>query len=107
EFRRVLFRSRRVVPDRSGALPEYGIGAAPGFFPSPEGSSFPPGAVRLYPFLRLAKTLPTLMSVSATTPNPTHRSIPSSPRDRKSTRLNSSHQITSYAVFCLKKTTTT
>src|SRR5260370_19102144 len=28
------------------------------------------------------------------------------PRDRKSTRLNSSHQITSYAVFCLKKKTT-
>src|SRR5207244_11007411 len=27
-------------------------------------------------------------------------------RDRKSTRLNSSHQITSYAVFCLKKKTT-
>src|SRR5258708_10880903 len=26
-------------------------------------------------------------------------------RDRKSTRLNSSHQIISYAVFCLKKTT--
>src|SRR5438552_14821088 len=26
--------------------------------------------------------------------------------DRKSTRLNSSHQITSYAVFCLKKKTT-
>src|SRR5438552_19195270 len=26
-----------------------------------------------------------------------------SPRDRKSTRLNSSHQISSYAVFCLKK----
>src|SRR5258708_29375065 len=26
--------------------------------------------------------------------------------DRKSTRLNSSHQIISYAVFCLKKTTT-
>src|SRR5438552_7500740 len=25
--------------------------------------------------------------------------------DRKSTRLNSSHQITSYAVFCLKKKT--
>src|SRR6185436_20619460 len=30
------------------------------------------------------------------------RSSPSSP-DRKSTRLNSSHQIISYAVFCLKK----
>ena len=26
--------------------------------------------------------------------------------DRKSTRLNSSHQIISYAVFCLKKKTT-
>src|SRR5258708_22997049 len=25
------------------------------------------------------------------------------PRDRKSTRLNSSHQIISYAVFCFKK----
>src|SRR5438552_11386375 len=29
-----------------------------------------------------------------------------SDRDRKSTRLNSSHQIISYAVFCLKKKTT-
>src|SRR5258708_25930295 len=28
-------------------------------------------------------------------------------RDRKSTRLNSSHQIISYAVFCLKKKTGT
>src|SRR5438552_12835761 len=28
-----------------------------------------------------------------------------SSRDRKSTRLNSSHQIISYAVFCLKKKT--
>src|SRR5258708_15120590 len=29
--------------------------------------------------------------------------IPVSALDRKSTRLNSSHQIISYAVFCLKK----
>src|SRR5258708_11318835 len=29
------------------------------------------------------------------------------PGDRKSTRLNSSHQIISYAVFCLKKKNTT
>src|SRR5258708_23035587 len=29
------------------------------------------------------------------------------PGDRKSTRLNSSHQIISYAVFCLKKKTFT
>src|SRR5258708_21825030 len=28
---------------------------------------------------------------------------PDATRDRKSTRLNSSHQIISYAVFCLKK----
>src|SRR5258708_20831300 len=28
--------------------------------------------------------------------------LPAKPRDRKSTRLNSSHQIISYAVFCLK-----
>src|SRR5947208_8005145 len=28
---------------------------------------------------------------------------PCRPEDRKSTRLNSSHQIISYAVFCLKK----
>src|SRR5947208_5025354 len=31
------------------------------------------------------------------------RSASSSAIDRKSTRLNSSHQIISYAVFCLKK----
>src|SRR5256885_4962027 len=28
---------------------------------------------------------------------------PAQPRDRKSTRLNSSHLVISYAVFCLKK----
>src|SRR5437867_10294543 len=32
---------------------------------------------------------------------------PAAVRDRKSTRLNSSHRTTSYAVFCLKKNTTT
>src|SRR5437773_7683628 len=31
--------------------------------------------------------------------------LPTSVRDRKSTRLNSSHITTSYAVFCLKKKT--
>src|SRR5262252_10793545 len=31
------------------------------------------------------------------------RRVPSGPGDRKSTRLNSSHTVTSYAVFCLKK----
>src|SRR5947208_11239642 len=33
--------------------------------------------------------------------SPWHRDV--RPPDRKSTRLNSSHQIISYAVFCLKK----
>src|SRR5258708_30161699 len=32
-----------------------------------------------------------------------YASSPAFTRDRKSTRLNSSHQIISYAVFCLKK----
>src|SRR5258708_30788982 len=32
-----------------------------------------------------------------------HRAKPRVDEDRKSTRLNSSHQIISYAVFCLKK----
>src|SRR5438270_10485566 len=32
-----------------------------------------------------------------------HPAIPAGPRDRKSTRLNSSHSQISYAVFCLKK----
>src|SRR5438552_7911635 len=32
-----------------------------------------------------------------------HRPAPAELTDRKSTRLNSSHQINSYAVFCLKK----
>src|SRR5258708_17981799 len=40
-------------------------------------------------FLKLVRT------TSIPTPRPE--------RDRKSTRLNSSHQIISYAVFCLKK----
>src|SRR5258708_11705613 len=36
-------------------------------------------------------------------PAPDRRAAESSSLDRKSTRLNSSHQIISYAVFCLKK----
>src|SRR5438034_1922748 len=35
------------------------------------------------------------------------RQIGTLPRDRKSTRLNSSHTVISYAVFCLKKKTLT
>src|SRR5256885_8550871 len=35
------------------------------------------------------------------------RGLPQGQRDRKSTRLNSSHLVISYAVFCLKKKKTT
>src|SRR5438034_7310604 len=34
---------------------------------------------------------------------PSPSPAPRAPRDRKSTRLNSSHTVISYAVFCLKK----
>src|SRR5256885_11053033 len=35
---------------------------------------------------------------------PTHEAVqPAEPPDRKSTRLNSSHLVISYAVFCLKQ----
>src|SRR6266850_3937445 len=34
---------------------------------------------------------------------PSSSARPPPPRDRKSTRLNSSHLVISYAVFCLKK----
>src|SRR5260221_6745131 len=47
---------------------------------------------------RIASTLPHATSAS------TRRSLPPPARsDRKSTRLNSSHTVISYAVFCLKK----
>src|SRR5438034_4940519 len=36
-----------------------------------------------------------------------HRAAVAGRRDRKSTRLNSSHTVISYAVFCLKKKKTT
>src|SRR5438552_13096060 len=43
----------------------------------------------------------------AASPQASHRACPAlglaTKEDRKSTRLNSSHQIISYAVFCLKK----
>src|SRR2546422_1243165 len=35
--------------------------------------------------------------------HPVHAARERTPRDRKSTRLNSSHGYISYAVFCLKK----
>src|SRR5258708_18595826 len=52
---------------------------------------------RLAPVPERRATLARLLDVARERPSATR------PRDRKSTRLNSSHQIISYAVFCLKK----
>src|SRR5204863_3433957 len=55
----------------------------------------------LFPYTTLFRSrgVPGCFSIHATDLNGTS----SSPRDRKSTRLNSSHVEISYAVFCLKK----
>src|SRR5947208_12063188 len=64
----------------------------------------------LPPTQRAVRPDPTIMSYPANRiydPNEINRQVSKSRPwwvlDRKSTRLNSSHQIISYAVFCLKK----
>src|SRR6266436_6800692 len=56
----------------------------------------------LFPYTTLFRSLPRPLPSGgpARRPNRSHRR-----RDRKSTRLNSSHGYISYAVFCLKKKT--
>src|SRR3712207_7394612 len=62
---------------------------------------------RLYPMVsppgRASRSAP--KTVAKTRPSCSWRTVraPGSSRDRKSTRLNSSHANISYAVFCLKK----
>src|SRR5258708_26432563 len=58
------------------------------------------------PFLRTLAELPVLSRVSRLPAGQNSWRKPArmeGEKDRKSTRLNSSHQIISYAVFCLKK----
>src|SRR5437879_11585737 len=64
----------------------------------------------LFPYTTLFRSIPavragTVRSASGTPPSAAAavRVTPRSSRDRKSTRLNSSHRCISYAVFCLKK----
>src|SRR5258708_10200268 len=63
----------------------------------------------LFPYTTLfrsgRKGLPALNNaeMSALLGEPVEASASAAAADRKSTRLNSSHQIISYAVFCLKK----
>src|SRR5258708_14631846 len=58
----------------------------------------------LFPYTTLFRSMHFLEMDRAHEPGDEHERIVGSPfLDRKSTRLNSSHQIISYAVFCLKK----
>src|SRR2546422_6307231 len=57
-------------------------------------------------FLRDGEKLPVLFDDAAPSAHDSTQSLQSR-TDRKSTRLNSSHGYISYAVFCLKKKTTT
>src|SRR2546426_9324841 len=64
-----------------------------------------PPPVAVHRWLRLRFVLPTPIAFARVAPHDrAQRSWPSwTGRDRKSTRLNSSHLVISYAVFCLKK----
>src|SRR2546426_8192875 len=61
----------------------------------------------LHPTQRLARELDDLRhepgTILSQEPAPPERKDGGEERDRKSTRLNSSHLVISYAVFCLKK----
>src|SRR5256885_3681298 len=60
----------------------------------------------LFPYTTLFRSPPAHTPAGSTAPRRSawHRSACAPPRrDRKSTRLNSSHLVISYAVFCLKK----
>src|SRR5256885_11060567 len=58
----------------------------------------------LFPYTTLFRsTLPMFCSTSATEERSPSLRKTGSAADRKSTRLNSSHLVISYAVFCLKK----
>src|SRR5207244_13298474 len=76
------------------------------FFPTRRSSDLLalPAGVRLAPFRYTAATGQPLTAVARFGPDGVEGKLTPGPfRDRKSTRLNSSHQIISYAVFCLKK----
>src|SRR5438552_10530573 len=58
----------------------------------------------LFPYTTLFRSWPRISASSWIPPRLIRTNL--RPIDRKSTRLNSSHQIISYAVFCLKKKNT-
>src|SRR5947208_5448656 len=64
--------------------------------------SHPPRST-LFPYTTLFRSVPAWAGCAGDAPGRRGRRRPYRRPDRKSTRLNSSHQIISYAVFCLKK----
>src|SRR5207253_8274878 len=66
----------------------------------------PPPRSTLFPYTTLFRSCSAHVVTHPFPPigrRPKARCAPSAARDRKSTRLNSSHVAISYAVFCLKK----
>src|SRR5207244_13322176 len=66
----------------------------------------PPPTSTLFPYTTLFRSAHAVVfssRLSATFLRGKGAAAPGAESDRKSTRLNSSHQIISYAVFCLKK----
>src|SRR2546426_11531135 len=62
----------------------------------------------LFPYTTLFRSaqrthMPAMTSNWSSSPLPSELQVFPAPVDRKSTRLNSSHLVISYAVFCLKK----
>src|SRR5260221_10416057 len=57
----------------------------------------------LFPYTTLFRSRRLLGADARREPAPRRRGRAGDARDRKSTRLNSSHTVISYAVFCLKK----
>src|SRR5947208_11849488 len=71
-------------------------------FRSYHSTTFPGGPFDVGPVLEFRRLRRTRTSAVQRSPIRRSHRDPAR-RDRKSTRLNSSHQIISYAVFCLKK----
>src|SRR5437762_9029617 len=57
----------------------------------------------LFPYTTLFRSLNAFTTTNFPSANLDASAERNAPRDRKSTRLNSSHRCISYAVFCLKK----
>src|SRR5438105_8360903 len=70
----------------------------------PSSTLFPYTTLFRSPLPPTSTSLPPPPSITSLPPAPLMTLLPPSPtRDRKSTRLNSSHEWISYAAFCLKK----